>query len=89
MKNLITKVAVVSFAFFIAVPGPGFSAESETPGKILITNVSVWDGTADSATSANVLIVGDKIEKVGSGMSSEGAIVINGKGGDDSVAVRR
>jgi imidazolonepropionase-like amidohydrolase len=56
-------------------------AQDEEPSRLLITNVSVWDGTAQSVTPADVLIVGDKIEQVGEGLSSTGATVIDGRGG--------
>ena len=49
--------------------------------KILVTNVSVWDGSSDAAIAADVLIEGSKIIEVAAGISSDGATVIDGKGG--------
>ncbi len=82
MKNIRQPVTpLIGALFIVAMLSTSVFAQDEATGKILITNVNVWDGTSESATSANVLIVGDKIEKVGSGMSAEGATVIDGKGG--------
>jgi len=53
-----------------------------TPPRILITNVDVWNGTADQvAKQMEVLIEGDKIKSVGKNLSAAGATVIDGKGG--------
>ena len=54
----------------------------KTPPRILITNVDVWNGTADQvAKQMDVLIEGDKIKSVGKNLSAAGATVIDGKGG--------
>lgn len=58
---------------------PLYAQENET--KILITNVSVWDGTSDEVVKADVLVEGNLISKIGSGLSADGATVIDGKGG--------
>lgn len=48
----------------------------------LITNVSVWDGMAESAIAADVLIEDNIIKEVKAGISApDGATVIDGKGG--------
>lgn len=54
--------------------------EAKAP-QILITNVQVWNGTADKAMAADVLIEGDKIKQVAKGIKAAGATVIDGKGG--------
>jgi imidazolonepropionase-like amidohydrolase len=54
--------------------------ESKAP-QTLITNVNVWDGTADTSVAADVLIEGDKIKQVAKGIKADGATVIDGKGG--------
>jgi imidazolonepropionase-like amidohydrolase len=58
-----------------------FAVEEEAPVQILITNVDVWDGTSDSLMmKTDVLIEGNKIKQVGSGIKADGANVIDGKG---------
>ncbi len=61
----------------------GALAGSHEPGstRILITNVSVWDGTSDGVVAADVLVEGNKITEVASEISAPGATVIDGKGG--------
>lgn len=55
--------------------------ETDTAQRILITNVQVWDGLADKPVTADVLIEGDKIKQVASGIVSDGATMIDGQGG--------
>jgi imidazolonepropionase-like amidohydrolase len=53
-----------------------------TAQQLLIKNVSVWDGFADSVTpGSDVLIEGNKVKSIRKGLVSEGAQVIDGKGG--------
>lgn len=61
----------------------GALAGSHEPGsaQILITNVSVWDGTSDGVVAADVLIEGNKIRQVAANISAAGATVVDGKGG--------
>ncbi|MHA1763600.1 MAG: N-acyl-D-amino-acid deacylase family protein [Promethearchaeota archaeon] len=47
--------------------------------SILIKNGSVVDGTGTTAFKADVLIEGDKIQKIGENLSKEGARIINAK----------
>jgi imidazolonepropionase-like amidohydrolase len=54
--------------------------ETKAP-QTLITNVNVWDGTADTSVAADVLIEGDKIKQVAQGIKADGATVSGGKGG--------
>lgn len=56
------------------------SAE-DAPTRVLIRNVSVWDGLADGPVAAEVLIEGDRIKQVGTGLSASGATVVDGQGG--------
>ena len=76
------------FALFLAfalmvwmgAPSPAL-AQGDTP-RVLITNVSVWDGLSDAATpGVDVLIEGRVIKEVGPGLSRSGATVIDGGGG--------
>jgi imidazolonepropionase-like amidohydrolase len=49
---------------------------------ILITNVSVWDGTSDKTIKADVLVENNLIKQVGQNIKApRGATVIDGKGG--------
>lgn len=49
---------------------------------ILITNVSVWDGTSDKTIKADVLVENNLIKQVGQNINApRGATVIDGKGG--------
>ena len=57
-------------------------AQDEAPSPVLITNVSVWDGTSDKAAEGvDVLVEGSKIKAVARGIDADGATVIDGKGG--------
>jgi len=57
-------------------------AQDEAPNQVLITNVSVWDGTSNKAVQGiDVLIEGNKIKAVARGIDASGATVIDGKGG--------
>jgi hypothetical protein len=52
------------------------------PVRILITNVSVWDGTSDKAVKGmDVLVEGNKVKFMGKGIKPRGAVVIDGQGG--------
>jgi imidazolonepropionase-like amidohydrolase len=64
-----------------AAPAP-VSAEPSDEPRILITNVDVFDGFADSvAKNMNVLVVGNAIKQVSSSpISAPGATVIDGSG---------
>ncbi|MCK5086366.1 MAG: hypothetical protein KAQ90_02545, partial [Melioribacteraceae bacterium] len=59
-----------------------FAQEKEAPKQILITNVSVWDGTSDGLKDADVFVEGNKVKQIAKGISApSGATVIDGKGG--------
>jgi imidazolonepropionase-like amidohydrolase len=60
---------------------PISAAAQDAPKQVLITNVSVWDGTSDEVIAADVLIEGNKIKAVAKGIDASGATVIDGKGG--------
>ncbi|MFT5233739.1 MAG: imidazolonepropionase-like amidohydrolase [Candidatus Krumholzibacteriia bacterium] len=91
MKNLFrallsaATVAGFAVAFGLMSGTPMVQAatvdDAEKASQILITNVMVWDGLADAAVSADVLIEGDKIKTVGQGLKAEGAMMIDGQGG--------
>ena len=60
---------------------PAF-AQDQAPSQVLITNVSVWDGTSDKAVEGmDVLVEGNKIKAVAKDIDASGATVIDGKGG--------
>jgi imidazolonepropionase-like amidohydrolase len=65
--------------------GPALSADAakeDKPVQVLITNVSVWDGTSDSAEKGvDVLVEGNLIKQVAAGIKAPaGAEVIDGGG---------
>jgi imidazolonepropionase-like amidohydrolase len=63
-------------------PTAPVDSHAEPPPPVLITNVSVWDGTSDAPTAGvDVLVQGNKVAQVGAGLSAEGAVVIDGQGG--------
>ena len=74
-KTGLTMAAVLTAAF-AAAP----ASAQDAPARTLFTNVQVWDGTSDSRVSADVLVEGEMIVGVGSGLSSSGATVIDGGG---------
>jgi imidazolonepropionase-like amidohydrolase len=56
--------------------------EKKAPALVLITNVDVWDGTSDTVKKGvDVLVEGNKIKQVDTGIKASGATVIDGKGG--------
>ena len=56
--------------------------QDQAPSQVLITNVSVWDGTSDKAVEGmDVLVEGNKIKAVAKDIDASGATVIDGKGG--------
>ncbi len=70
---------ILVFAFFTL--NLGFGQENENT-YVLITNVSVWDGTSDNVVSADVLIENKHVKEVGTSIKApRGAEVIDGKGG--------
>jgi imidazolonepropionase-like amidohydrolase len=70
--------AILSIGLFV---GSAIAQETRIEPQILITNVQVWDGLADNLVNADVLIEGDKIKQVATGISAAGATKIDGKGG--------
>lgn len=78
MKLRLTSLIAVALTGFMAIAQDA----DTTPPRILITNVDVWNGTADQvAKQMDVLIEGDKIKSVGKNLSAADATVIDGKGG--------
>ena len=76
--------AVLGLSSLLAA-GPALSADAakeDKPVQVLVTNVSVWDGTSNSAKKGvDVLVEGNKIKQVAKGIKAPGANVIDGKGG--------
>ena len=65
-----------------APPSAAPATSQETPQQVLITNVSVWDGTSDSARPGlDVLVEGNKVKQIAAGIEAPGAVVVDGKGG--------
>ena len=81
-KNIIaTAIAVIAL---LVAPVMAQTASTDSQQKILITNVSVFNGTSEKLiTGKDVVLVGNKIDKIipaGSG-GSDYTQVIDGKGG--------
>lgn len=78
------KICLFIFAFmlFRAVTVMGQTTIPDTNAVVFI-NVNVWDGTRDSLLrNAQVVIIGNHIHQVGSGVTlPSGAKIIDGKGG--------
>jgi imidazolonepropionase-like amidohydrolase len=73
LKTLVLMCAILALAA---------QAQDAAPSRVLITNVSVWDGTSDKAAKGmDVLVEGSKIKAVAKGIDADGATVIDGKGG--------
>ncbi len=69
----------------LAATSPALSADvakEDKPVQVLITNVSVWDGSSDAVKKGvDVLVEDNKIKQVAAGIKADGATVIDGKGG--------
>ena len=76
MRSLISICLLIAF-----IQGP-IQAQEESSKLILITNVSVWDGTSTSLKNADVLIENNLIKEVKANISAPSeAMAIDGKGG--------
>lgn len=79
------KALIVSMACFMTVGlANAEDAKTEKPTRVLITNVSVFDGTSEQLiTGKDVILAGNKIEKIINAGSDGKDIdqVIDGKGG--------
>jgi imidazolonepropionase-like amidohydrolase len=58
----------------------GAFAQNEGPPKILFQNVNVFDGVSETLQSVDVLVEGNLIKEVGSGINADGAQVVDGGG---------
>jgi imidazolonepropionase-like amidohydrolase len=78
-----TTNSILGIVAALALTNPNVFAQEKQPSTYtLITNVSVWDGTSDDLTKADVLIENNLIKEVNGKITApEGAIVIDGKGG--------
>ena len=81
MTNL-SRFANLPLAILALLPVTPVWAQNETPNRVLITNVNLWDGTTDSLNNnQSVLIEGNLIRQIGSSISAPGgATVIDGSG---------
>ncbi len=80
MKNV--KKLILGLLTAAALWLPFSATAQDAPQRVLITNVSVWDGTSDAAVAGvDVLVEGNKIKTVAQGIDASGATVIDGKGG--------
>ena len=75
----IRLISVLALLVVFAFAG-GAIAQDDAP-QVLITNVSVWDGTSDAVQAGvDVLVEGNLIKEVGANLSAAGATVIDGGG---------
>ena len=57
--------------------------EQDLPSVVLINNVNVWDGTSDSVIQGtDVLVVGNKVEKIGKGIQPTYTFTMEDKEGN-------
>ena len=76
------KPVVVTMLSTMLITSTAFAEKKKVPSLVLITNVSVWDGTSSKVKKGvDVLIEGNKIKNVAKGIKAKGAHVIDGKGG--------
>ncbi len=82
MKNIRQPVTpLIGALFIVAMLSTSAYAQDEATGKILITNVNVWDGTSDGlANDQSVLVENNLIKQVGANISAPDATVIDGGG---------
>ena len=77
----IMPVLLAAIVMTIVALAAAQAAEKEAPKQVLITNVSVWDGTSDSVKKGvDVLVEANLIKQVGKGIKAPGAEVIDGGG---------
>ena len=55
-------------------------AQDEQPGRILLTNVQVFDGVSEKLARNDVLVEGNLIKAIGRDLESSDATVIDGQG---------
>ena len=76
-----TLLTITLLLLAIAMP-QAQAEEKKEPNRILITNVSVWDGKSDTVKKGvDVLIEGNLIKLVGAGIDAPKAHKVDGKGG--------
>ncbi|KUJ78768.1 amidohydrolase family protein [Microbulbifer flavimaris] len=80
LKAVTSLSGLVTLTLLFAT-GAANAVVSPAEGKVLFTNVNVWDGLADDATPGmDVLIDGNKVVAVGPNLDATGATVIEGNG---------
>jgi imidazolonepropionase-like amidohydrolase len=76
-----TGISVLLAGMVLTVPVGSVSAQEEVPGRILFTNVNVFDGFGDQLQmEMNVLVEDNHIVEVGRNIEAPGARVIDGGG---------
>jgi imidazolonepropionase-like amidohydrolase len=77
-SRLAVGVTTTLFALFLSLP---VSVQADATRQLLITNVNVFDGKSDElAMGLDVLVEGNLIIQVGSGLQAAGATTIDGGG---------
>ncbi len=72
------KILIISVAIMMMAINAVAGEKVEVPSVLLIKNVHVWDGVSDKlAEDTDVLIVGDKIKKVGKNIPAEGSYEVD------------
>ena len=83
-KNNLFYIILTITALLVVMALPQAQAQEkkkEPPNQVLITNVSVWDGTSDTVINGvDVLVEGNKIKKIGK-IDAPKAVKIDGQGG--------
>ncbi len=70
MKSFNTLLLTGAFCLLIGLPR--LTGAEDAPGRVLIRNVSVWDGSSDAAEPGrDVLVEGKLIKSIGRGLSRE------------------
>ena len=76
-----TATLLYCWLFTVLTSAQEADSQSENLPVVIITNVKVWDGVSDQPIVSDVLIEGNIVKKVGRQLTSERAVVIDGKGG--------
>lgn len=78
LHSMVTRMAVVLAVGLLGSVGLAEETTTEIPSVVVIKNVNVWDGTADTANEGlDVLVVGDKIRKIAKNIPTSGSYEVN------------
>src|SRR5210317_41404 len=75
--------ATIMFSSMMTLSPTHAAQEQALPSVVLISNVNVWDGTSDSLMQGtDVLVVGNKVEKIGKGLQPSYTFTMKDKEGN-------